>query len=115
MLYRSAGRADSCDKTINNTMDSIMGINNKSNNASQVTNYQNFQAMQMAIHNGRSGRIGQIAHGLIRHSEKKPKDRISLPVIGRVHATQDTRTGILTKTRTRSLRQTLNNSKADLV
>lgn len=115
--YRSSGRGDSCERTINNTIESFLNITNKSNNASQVANYQNFQAMQMAIHNGGQGRTRRacIAQGVIRVSEKKTKaqERVSLPVIGRVHATQDTRTGILTKTK--SLMSKHRSSKMDLL
>lgn len=57
--------------------------------------------MQMAIHNGgRRMRVAPVAQGLIRHSEKTKKERVSLPMIGQVNATQDSRTGILTKTKT---------------
>lgn len=95
VLYRSTGRGESCERTINNTLESLAQINK-----SDVKNFQNFQAMQMAIHNGGPGRVRvtSIAKGLIRHSDKTVKERVSLPMIGQVHATQDARTGILTKT-----------------
>lgn len=101
LLYRSTGRGESCEHTINNTLDNFIQANKKEN-PNEVANYQNFQAMQMAIHNGSGGhgrmRMSQMAKAQIRNSEKNIKERISLPVIGRVNATQESRTGILTKT-----------------
>lgn len=63
MLYRSRGRDGSCEKTINNTLDSILELNHKNEippigggpsnaaNPNDASNFQNFQAMQMAMHN----------------------------------------------------------------
>lgn len=51
---------------------------------------------------------------MARNSEKVvARERISLPIIGRVNATQNSRTGIMTKTR--SLQQSREGSKAELL
>lgn len=116
-MYRSRGRVESCEKTINNTLDSILELNHReippigpnNVNPSDASNFQNFQAMQMAIHNsqqrlpsnqGSRTRISTTTESLVIKNSRYDtmQSRTSLPIIGRVNATNDSRTGILTKT-----------------
>ena len=61
LLYQSKNRVESCDRTINNTLDSILELNHKGKpvpqsgtnvgKSSEASSFHNFQAMQMAISN----------------------------------------------------------------